>query len=110
MPQGHGLTVWAPDMGVPHHGPGHQGGGHGHCPLLLLLAASRQAGSFHVGPVHLQDNDSCDGDGDGDGNVHLYFLAALSSSRSLVVRWSVRLLVGWSVHLCENVTFIDYQE
>ena len=34
------------------------------------------------------------------------FLAALSSSRSLVVGWSVGLLVGLSVlDLCEKVTF-----
>ena len=33
------------------------------------------------------------------------FLAALSSSWSLVVRPSIRPLVGRSVHLCENVTF-----
>ena len=37
------------------------------------------------------------------------FLAALSSSRRLVVCWSVRPLVrplvGWSEDLCEKVTF-----
>ena len=39
----------------------------------------------------------------------LLFLAAPSSSRSLVVRWLVGWLVGWSVgHLCEKVTFRVY--
>ena len=33
------------------------------------------------------------------------FLAALSSSRSLVVGWLVGWLVGWSGYLCEKVTF-----
>ena len=33
------------------------------------------------------------------------FLAALSSSRSIVVGRSVGPSVRWSVHLCENVTF-----
>ena len=41
------------------------------------------------------------------GNYHQApFLAALSSSRSLVVGWSVRP----SVHLCENVTFLPTYE
>ena len=38
-------------------------------------------------------------------SLTILFLAALSSSRRLVVGWLVRWLVRWSEDLCEKVTF-----
>ena len=35
----------------------------------------------------------------------LQFVAALSSSRSLVVGWLIGRLVGWLLDVCEKVTF-----